>query len=232
MLTLTLASVVAEAAKDDPSVYERLNDAWTLGVAIVAVIISVIALFVQHSNESESNVIARRAEKIASDALQVNKEMARREYIRDLGGVAEVRRLLLRYSEIHGENWKDPELDKIFRGIWLNMESLRIIPDAGSKARRTLAQATDILVTINEIRWTLCRMEEMGAEGRVMDRLLGDFALVPKYFQIVGSLLQKIPALEDESIVWGFYTEMLNQGLRSAEDVRGKVKAEYRKIAG
>lgn len=33
MLTLTLASVVAEAAKEDPSIYERLSDAWTLGLA-------------------------------------------------------------------------------------------------------------------------------------------------------------------------------------------------------
>lgn len=34
MLTLTLASVVAEAAKEDPSIFEPLNDAWTLGLAV------------------------------------------------------------------------------------------------------------------------------------------------------------------------------------------------------
>ena len=68
MLTLTLASVVAEAAKEDPSIYERLNDAWTLGLAAIAVVISVIALFTQHSNESEANDISRDARDLARDA--------------------------------------------------------------------------------------------------------------------------------------------------------------------
>lgn len=73
MLTLTLASVVAEAAKEDPSIYERLSDAWTLGLAAIAVIISVIALFTQHSNESESNEIARQAREDSREANMLSR---------------------------------------------------------------------------------------------------------------------------------------------------------------
>lgn len=91
MLTLTLAAVLAEAAKDAPTDYERMKDVLTIGLSFLAFIASILALVIQSSNASEANDIAREARGlantangIADSAFKLSYETARREYVSDL----------------------------------------------------------------------------------------------------------------------------------------------------
>ncbi|OXC87954.1 hypothetical protein BMR85_027460, partial [Achromobacter sp. KAs 3-5] len=91
MLTLTLAAVLAEAAKDAPTDYERMKDVLTIALSFLAFIASILALVIQSSNASEANDIAREARRlantangIADSAFKLSYETARREYVSDL----------------------------------------------------------------------------------------------------------------------------------------------------